>query len=131
MEYSVKPRGGIMLLVRNSLLPFVKIYPHKQNIVLFFKISSTILKVKEDLICGCIYIPPRSSFYNDDENFSILEREINDLKNLAVSNLILFGDFNAKTNIENDFILLDKYGEFYNLEEAIPDDVNKSQQRHP
>ena len=55
-------------------------------------------------MCSC-YIPPKDSPYYDPDTFSNLENDINLFqKDYSV---ILAGDFNARTGVENDFINYD------------------------
>ena len=117
-DYSVKPRGGIMVLFKKKLLPYIHIFPSEQNLALFFQIKAEVLASSKDLICGCTYIPPCTSLYYDKNCFEILEAELIELKGLEQSDLIIFGDINAKTNTEKDYITFDKHDKF-----AEPDDV--------
>ena len=59
-EYSIKPRGGIIVLIKQKLTSLVTIYPPKHNIALFFKISASILCKNRHLICGCVYVSPKT-----------------------------------------------------------------------
>ena len=118
-EYSVKPRGGIVLLVKKNLVPFVHIFPSEQNLALFFQIKAEFINSSKDLICGCTYIPPYTSLYNDKNSFENLEAEIIELPGLAQSDLVILGDFNAKTKTEKDFIDFDKYDIFSESEEPF------------
>ena len=118
-EYSAKPRGGIMILIRKNLVPLVHVLPTEQNLALFFQIKSDHLNSSKDLICGCTYIPPYTSLYNNKECFEKLEAEIIDLPGLEQSDLILFGDFNAKTKTEKDYIVFDKYDIFSEPEDSF------------
>ena len=47
-----------------------------------------------------------------------MEAEIIELPGLEHSDLIIFGDFNAKTKTEKDFIIFDKYDIFSESEES-------------
>ena len=118
-EYSTKPRGGIILLIKKNLVPFVHIFPSEQNLALFFQIKAEFLNSPKDLICGCTYIPPFTSLYNDKKSFENLEAEIIQLPGLDLSDLIIFGDLNAKTKTEKDFIDFDKYDFFSESEEIF------------
>ena len=94
-EYSIKPRGGIVLLIKKNLVPFVHVFPSEQNLAQFFQIKAESLNSPKDLICGCTYIPPYTSLYNDKNSFENLEAEIIQLPGLEHSDLTIFGDLNA------------------------------------
>lgn len=55
---------------------------------------------------------PHTSFYYDKDSFETLEKEIIELNGLEQSDIILFGDLNAKTNTKNDYISFNKYDIF-------------------
>ena len=118
-EYPIKPRGGIVLLIKKNLVPFVHVFPSEQNLALFFQIKAESLNSPKDLICGCTYIPPYTSLYNDKNSFENLEAEIIQLPGLEHSDLIIFGDLNAKTKTEKDFIDFDKYDIFSESDESF------------
>ena len=49
--------GGIALLVKNDLCPFITVLDTNSKVALWFKISSRIAQTEEDLTCAAIYIP--------------------------------------------------------------------------
>ena len=91
-----------------------------------------ILVSDKNLICGFVYVPPYTSPFSVSENFDSLENEIGELKELRVSNLLLMGDFNAKTRDMDDRLLLSKHDMFYDLSEdsGTPSGIRASQDMH-
>jgi endonuclease/exonuclease/phosphatase (EEP) superfamily protein YafD len=61
-----------------------------------------VLNAKNDLfVCG-VYIPPEKSVYFENEIFDELENDI--AQSSSKGNIIILGDFNARTNTLEDFI---------------------------
>ena len=69
-----------------------------------------------DLYLGCVYIPPASSSFGKDNTFNIwnkLEEDVNELS--TNGNIMLCGDFNARTSHLADYIELDSESNSYHL----------------
>ena len=78
----------------------------------WIKISKSFTNLEQDIIIGACYIPPQSSRYYNDDDFSQLEQEIMSFCS-EYEYVFLTGDFNAQTANLRDFTcsdtLLDKY----------------------
>ena len=111
-ELSNKPRGGILILVKKAISKFITYLPIKSNMAAYFKINKSILESEKDLICGFVYVPPHTSPFSVSENFDTLENELGEIRELKVSNLLLFGDFNAKTRDIEDCLSVNNYDAF-------------------
>jgi len=57
-------------------------------------------------VVGCIYIPPNSSPYYNEDQILILQNEITEM-HTKHKLILLAGDFNAHTGTSKDFILND------------------------
>ena len=72
--------GGIVLLVKHKLLPYIKIKNNDgSRLVLLFTISKTLYKFEnhgEDLECGIVYIPPQGTKYASDDPYLEIQEEI-------------------------------------------------------
>ena len=132
-EFSNKPRGGIIILVKKILGKFVTYFPNTSTMAVFCKIDKKILESERNLICGFVYVPPHTSPFSASENFDILENEIGNLKDCRVSDLLLIGDFNSKTRDMEDRLSLNKHDVFFDLEEDCGISIGKrsSQDMHP
>ena len=71
-EFSNKPRGGIIILVKKILGKFVTYFPNTSNMAAFCKIDKKILVSEKNLICGFVYVPPHTSPFSASENFDTL-----------------------------------------------------------
>ena len=96
--------GGLALLIKTKLENHISIVK-KTNNTIWCKISKEILNTEQNLYLGGIYIPPEKSNYFDNEIFDQLELDINSFQ--MKGNVIIFGDFNARTGILNDFVSKD------------------------
>ena len=69
-------RGGTGFLVRDSISNFVNVIPSESEYISWLKLSKQFHMYDEDIILGCVHIPPQQSrFFNDDE-FECMEQEI-------------------------------------------------------
>ena len=110
-QYSQHPRAGILILTKKHLKNFITLFTPKSNLVLFLKIDGKILNSNVDLICGSVYIPPYDSKYYLPEDFQTLQEEILEIQCKHDCDMILCGDFNAKTLTKPDYIPLEKCDE--------------------
>ncbi|CAC5378277.1 unnamed protein product [Mytilus coruscus] len=72
------------------------------------KVAKSIFGLQNDVIVGCIYIPPEGSTYSNLEAFDEIENELMSLKKVSDVHTALIGDFNAKTGTLYDFVLADE-----------------------
>ena len=114
-EYKVNPRGGIMILVKNYLCENVTLLSKLNNIACTVQINSKILQMEENVLLSAIYIPPINSVYSKNDDFELLEEYINNLQP-SNNNIILMGDFNAKTKNLTDFLILNENDELSQLD---------------
>ncbi len=91
----------ISLLFKSKFKKYVNIVKNTKNFI-WSKISNEILNSDSDL-CTCgIYIPHEKSKYFDTEIFEELENDI--VLFSPRGNVILLGDFNARTGKSEDYI---------------------------
>lgn len=50
--------GGTALLIREELLPHIKVHKPISKLIQWFSISNKITNKHEDILCGIIYVPP-------------------------------------------------------------------------
>ena len=97
-NYVVDPRAGIIVLAKKHISPHLNFFESENDISLFFKINKSILNSNKDLLCACVYIPPSTSLYKNNNNFELLTEELIKNKQNFVCDTLIVGDFNAKTN---------------------------------
>ncbi len=98
-----RPSGGISVLIRKNLRSkkdgIMGIQIIKDNdFVVWIKLSKKSFNVANDIYIGAVYIPPENSTIyvgKDNDPFHMLEQDI--LKFQSLGEIILLGDFNART----------------------------------
>ena len=104
--------GGVVVLVRNCLLPFVERVKYDGNNVVIVKLSKELLGLEKDVFVIALYIPPHDSpFWTDSDSYGVevLEKCMLDLQESYEDfNVIITGDLNSRTANKNfDFSLSD------------------------
>ena len=100
--------GGIALLVRENILPHVRVLINNSKLILWFSISKQLLLTDEDLICGVVYVPPIGSKYAQPDPYLEIQNEFDQIC-LNSKHVLLFGDFNARTSRLADYSEGDKF----------------------
>ncbi|CAG2201848.1 unnamed protein product [Mytilus edulis] len=103
-----KKSGGIAVIFKKSLETSLTFLSSESQFVQWMKVTKSIFGLQNDVIVGCIYIPPEGSKYSNLEAFDEIENELMSLKKVKDVHTALIGDFNAKTGILNDFVLADE-----------------------
>ena len=100
--------GGIILIVKNDIPPFIKIdQVRNSKLVLLFTISRHLCRLEDDIQCGTVYVPPYGSKYVADDPYLELQSEL--LRYCSESkHILLFGDFNARTRTLPDCMKFDE-----------------------
>ena len=130
-NYVVEPRAGIIVLSKKHISPHLSFFECKNEISLFFKINRNILNSNKDLLCACVYIPPSTSLYKNDNNFELLTDELIKNKQNFMCDTLIVGDFNAKTNTLPDYVAQNKYTNLTNSEDYPDFELTRyNQDRH-
>ena len=96
--------GGIAIGFKHHLVPYVKIVKTDCEYVMWAIIDKSFLHTDENLILGVCYVSPENSNYSSISAFDEIEADI--IENFSNNrNIILLGDFNAKTKQTNDLDL--------------------------
>ena len=96
--------GGLAVGVKVDIVKGVKFLASKHSEFLWFKLCKTFFGLKTDLYICSLYISPASSGYSQrrDDIFSLIENDI--VKYSSLGDCLIMGDFNARTNIQPDYI---------------------------
>ena len=87
--------GGVAILIREYLRPFVTILKSSIPDVVWVKVSQGYNKDKSDLYIGFVYASPKGSTYECQLAVPVWETLLNDIiKYQAEGQCILMGDFN-------------------------------------
>lgn len=97
--------GGLGILTKMEIRPYVKILQNKSKEYQWVKLEKDFFNLKNDLYICLAYIPPVNSSYSKNITTDILdniERDV-DIYNCK-GDIMLCGDFNARTGTLADFI---------------------------
>ena len=91
--------GGIILWYKSTLHNSLQILKIERNYI-WLKLKRDLIPTERDIYLCAIYIPPSESPYYPEDIFSCLESEICYYQ--AQGNILLCGDFNARTGTHSD-----------------------------
>ena len=115
------------MIVKESLANTVKVdHQVASKLVLLFTLQNVVNTDGEysDLKCGIVYIPPQGSKYASDDPFQELQEELFRFCNDA-KNILIFGDFNARTSELQDYVRIDEcLSDLYGLEEMYNENTS-------
>ena len=103
--------GGIVLIAKKELVPFITIDEFRSSqLVLFFTISKIIYgeNMMDDLICGIVYIPPHGSTYASPDPYFEIQEELTRFCGDS-KHVLLFGDFNSRCKDLADYTEIDDF----------------------
>lgn len=100
--------GGIALIVKTELCPFIKILKPDSKLTFWFTISNKIILSDDDLYCGIVYIPPIGSKFAHTDPYLEIQNDI-DKYIVESKNIFLFGDFNSRTGVACDYVKCDEF----------------------
>ena len=122
-----KSSGGLAVLIRNTIQPGVEIV-HTDRYAIWLKLEKSFFCSHSDTYLAIMYIPPENStnsIRSNDDPFQILECNIARYKQLG--EIIIMGDFNARTATYRDFIVNDGpdlIDTMYQIDEELPQRSN-------
>ena len=111
--------GGQGVFIRNELSKGVDVMRNHKDIIVWLKLKQSFFGLTEDIMIGSIYIYPEDSTCIDEDQFVLLQKELGNLP--CQESYILCGNFNARTNVINDYILERNYGSDGLLSELLDD----------
>ena len=106
-QKTAKQSGGIAVLIKNKIFKYFSAVESECEYVLWFTLSKTICGTIDDVRFGAVYIPPENSDYNLECIMEQFYFEV-DENARTFKNLILMGDFNARTSSLDDFAEIDR-----------------------
>lgn len=110
--------GGVGVLIKDELSPFVTVCDIKTDLLLWLKVQQSITCDSDDIYIGVIYNPPENSKYAHKDNFDILGNELIDKQSIA-NKVFLIGDFNARSGAHDDYCIIDDVNRFENSDDDI------------
>ena len=96
--------GGICWYIRNIFKSYVKPVLHHEDNLVWFSVTQNLSSKTRPVALGAVYFPPIGSIYNCDKSyFAMLEQDC--LHLMDKFDIIICGDFNARTACLPDFLL--------------------------
>ena len=112
--------GGISIFIKQELRKYVKFLPQSNSDIVWMMIkrNNTSANVPDsDTYIGCVYIPPEFSSFGRDHTKDIWDQLEKDTEHFSIKgNVILCGDFNARTGNLEDFIQMDDDNDVYDIQ---------------
>jgi hypothetical protein len=102
-----KKSGGIAVLIRSKFSQNFKQLKGDSNYVLWF--ACDLALTGDPIVFGAVYIPPQDSPYYRSEHIDLIEQDLVNLTSDNDARVCLLGDFNARTGLMNDFVLIDDF----------------------
>ena len=95
--------GGILCLIRNSLVPFVRKLNSDNDLFIFFLLDKALLGITKDVVYVCAHVMPQVSLYYNvfevESGIELLEECWSDISlSLDDVYVILCGDLNGRTS---------------------------------
>lgn len=107
------PRGGVGIFIRNEVKNDVKIrYDLSSENTIWCKIMKECVSFDDDLYLGFVYFPPESSTREKKIGVDHFKNLTETVSKLNSNNIILMGDFNARTKNLDDTLSDEKHEEF-------------------
>ena len=117
LHRKIDKRGGIGLFVRESLRQSIKIrYDISSENVLWCKLNRKDFGYEEDVYIGNVYIPPECSSREKRLRLDHYKKLLETTSNIKSKNIILIGDFNARTSTTKDTLNKSKHED-----DTVPD----------
>ncbi|CAG2186250.1 unnamed protein product [Mytilus edulis] len=98
--------GGIVIIYKSELEKFLTFLKTNSEFVQWIQFSKDLLN--DNVLMGCVYIPPEGSKYSSVDAFTEIENEFLHLSEPNLKN-VLIGDFNAKTSTLPDYVIPDQH----------------------
>jgi hypothetical protein len=102
-----KKSGGIVIIYISKLENCLSFIQSESQLVQWI-ISNVAFDLQNDIILGCVRVPPEVSKYSNSESFNEIEKELIALSKDSNMYSAIVSDFNAKTGTLNDFIIPDE-----------------------
>lgn len=70
--------SGIIIIYKSQIDKFLEFPKSKSSFVQWLRINNDFLHIPENLVIGCVYVPPENTKYSSPEAFDEIESEMLD-----------------------------------------------------
>ena len=99
--------GGLAYFAKSEIFKYVTPIDTINKDLIWIKIKKEVLDNKHDIYVGTVYLPPHKNNFDSSKKILDLFEEIISFQKKG--RVIVQGDFNARTNVNNDIVTADKY----------------------
>ena len=98
-----KHSGGIAIFAKKNLRPGITFLPVTSSEYMWLKLDKTFFNMETDIYLLVVYVPPHNSSFTmkSEDLFQLIESDISKLS--RIGQLLVCGDFNARTSKEPDY----------------------------
>lgn len=122
---SKKISGGVMVLIKKSILSGIKRMPSSVDDSIWLKLDKKYFGLSKDVYLSCLYLPPENSSLFSWYNVNILDFiEMDITRYMRSGDILLCGDFNARTRNLADYIVNDDRDISFLPDIYVPDDFH-------
>ena len=118
--------GGLAIFVRHAIKKIVHPIQSENQDIIWLKMDKKYLDSSNDIYIGTLYISPHQGKLAESKKIQNLAEDVVRFKRQG-GNIILQGDFNARTSNDKDFIQPDKYDDANNQTETLNIPLRNSQ----
>ena len=120
---SLKSSSGLALFARDRIFNSIIPIDNNNADTLWIKLKKDIFDKKQDIYIGTVYLKPYKN--NADNSKKILELFEEIFSFQEKGEVIVQGDFNARTNVDDDTITIDKFDDDFMIPtENVPQNIH-------
>ena len=94
--------GGLGVFIKNEICDGITVLKKKRECIVWLRLKKSFFRFDKDIYIGSVYIPPEGSSYVYDGIYEEIQQDI--LAFPENSEILLLGDYNARTSTRTDFI---------------------------
>lgn len=102
-----KRSGGIIIVFKDKLKSILNFPKTESEFVQWVVFDNNCFEIGENVLLGCVYVPPEHTKYASNDAFNEIEKEMLTMCKKFDCTPSLVGDFNAKTKLLNDIVIPD------------------------
>ena len=102
-------RGGVGIFIKEEIRKFIKILYDISSDNLRIKLEKSNFQYDDDVYIGMVYFPPKYSSREKRLNFEHFKHITETVRKINSNNIILMGDFNARTQNLDDTLITEKH----------------------
>ena len=123
-KLSMRNSGGLGVFIKHTVADGVTCVKNTEDILVWLKLERSFFSLATDLYLGNVYVVPETSVYLCHDVFNVLRDDISSFQNRP--DILVCGDYNARTNTLQDYIDEFHYGNNGDLPVTSHTDMSRS-----